>query len=315
MFKGIIFDIDGTLTSTNQLIFDSFNHIAKKYLNKTFSDGEITAMFGPTEEVIIRLWCGDNYEAARKDYYDYYKSHHNIAKLYPGMKEILGMLKDKKILLSIFTGKGRKSSIITLEELGILNYFDMIVTGDEVTDHKPAPEGIISFLKEYNLKNDEVLMIGDSAGDVKASRDAGIKIASALWDSYAAEKVKQLGSDYYFGNVDDLRMFLIDKTWYKYFNYLFSTVYIIIWLFINTIYIYCFHLTYKSKPAHFNQNALPFYIYNKILYFKKITAPAPQKNCYRITWPKIFEVKRINEMSVKKQILFDPDFIGGVNLF
>ena len=211
MFKGIIFDIDGTLTSTNRLIFDSFNHIAKKYLNKSFTDEEITAMFGPTEEVIIRLWCGNSYEEAEKDYFDYYKTHHNIAKLYPGMKEILDMLKDKKILLSIFTGKGRKSSIITLEELGIINYFDMIVTGDEVRNHKPAPEGIISFLKEYNLKKDEVLMIGDSAGDVKASRDAGVKIASALWDSYAAEKVKQLGSDYYFNTVNDLKMFLSKK--------------------------------------------------------------------------------------------------------
>lgn len=211
MFKGIIFDIDGTLTSTNQLIFDSFNHIAKKYLNKTFSDNEITAMFGPTEEVIIKLWCRDNYEAARKDYYDYYKSHHNIATLYPGMKEVLDILKDRKILLSIFTGKGRKSSIITLEELGIIDYFDMIVTGDEVTNHKPAPDGIISFLEKYKLKKDEVLMIGDSAGDIKASRDAGIKIASALWDSYAAEKVKQLGSDYYFNTVDELKEFLVQN--------------------------------------------------------------------------------------------------------
>ena len=209
MFKGIIFDIDGTLTSTNQLIFDSFNHIAKKYLNKTFSNEEITAMFGPTEEVIIKLWCGDNYEAAGKDYYDYYKSHHDIAELYPGMKEVLDILKDKKILLSIFTGKGRKSSIITLEELGIIDYFDMIVTGDEVINHKPAPDGIISFLAKYNLKKDEVLMIGDSAGDVKASRDAGVKIASALWDSYATEKVKQLSSDYYFNTVGELKEFLI----------------------------------------------------------------------------------------------------------
>ena len=54
-------------------------------------------------------------------------------------------------------------------------------------------------------------MIGDSAGDVKASRDAGVKIASALWDSYAAEKVKQLGSDYYFNTVNDLKMFLSKK--------------------------------------------------------------------------------------------------------
>ncbi len=53
LFDGFIFDIDGTLTSTNQLIFDSFNFIAKKFLNKTFTDDEIIGLFGPTEGQII----------------------------------------------------------------------------------------------------------------------------------------------------------------------------------------------------------------------------------------------------------------------
>ena len=212
MLKGIIFDIDGTLTSTNQLIFDSFNHIAKKYLNRTFTDSEIIGMFGPTEDVILQKWCGDKFEEAQKEYYNYYRSHHHIAKLYPGIKEILDYLKKRNILLSIFTGKGRKASLITLEELGIKNYFDIIVTGDDVANHKPSPEGIMKFINKYNLKKDEVLMIGDSVADVGAAKKAGIKIASALWDSYAAEKVKGLGSDYYFSSVDELRKFLIKNT-------------------------------------------------------------------------------------------------------
>ena len=93
MFKGIIFDIDSTLTSTNQLIFNGFNYLANKYLNKTFSDEEIISMFGPTEDVILKEWCKDDYEAAREEYYNYYRSNHNIAKLYPGIKELLEYLK------------------------------------------------------------------------------------------------------------------------------------------------------------------------------------------------------------------------------
>lgn len=211
MFKGIIFDIDGTLTSTNQLIFDSFNHIAKKYLHKTFSDEEIIALFGPPEEVILRQWCGDNYDEVSKDYFDYYRLHHEIAKLYPGIKELLDILKDRNVHLSVFTGKGRMSSIITLEELGVIDYFEIIVTGDEVANHKPAPDGIISIIEKYNFNKDEVLMIGDSIGDFRASRDAGVKIASALWDSYASEKVKLLGSDYYFNTIDGLKEFLVQN--------------------------------------------------------------------------------------------------------
>jgi pyrophosphatase PpaX len=88
LFDGFIFDVDGTLTSTNQLIFDSFNFIAKRYLNKTFSDDEIVAMFGPTEDVILKEWCGDNFEEARTEYYKYYSDNHWKAKLYPGIKEM-----------------------------------------------------------------------------------------------------------------------------------------------------------------------------------------------------------------------------------
>ena len=210
-FEGIIFDIDGTLTSTNELIFRSFNHIAKKYLDRTFTDNEIISLFGPTENVILKEWCGNNFEAAKKDYYEFYKSHHHIVNLYPGIKELLDYLKTKGVLLAVFTGKGRQASLITLEELSIIDYFDLIVTGDDVANHKPSSEGIMKFVNEYNLKKDEILMIGDSVADIRASKEAGIRIASALWDSYAAEKVKTLGSDYYFHTVDELKEFLINN--------------------------------------------------------------------------------------------------------
>jgi len=51
-FEGIIFDIDGTLTSTNELIFASFNHVATKYLNKKLTNEEIISLFGPPEDTI-----------------------------------------------------------------------------------------------------------------------------------------------------------------------------------------------------------------------------------------------------------------------
>lgn len=209
IFDGFIFDIDGTLTSTNQLIFDSFNFIAKKYLDRTFSDEEIISLFGPTEDVILKDLCGDRYEEARKDYYKFYSDNHSMAKLYPGMKEILEYLKNKNYPLGIFTGKGREASMITLKELGVDHYFDLIVTGDDVKNHKPSSEGILKFVNHFGLKKERVLMIGDSVSDVKASKEAGIKVASALWDSYGGEKVKEMGSDYYFHSVESLREFLL----------------------------------------------------------------------------------------------------------
>ena len=207
-FKGIIFDIDGTLTSTNELIFASFNHITEKYLGRKYSSDEIISLFGPTEDQILHEMCGENFEQARKEYYDFYSTNHHMADLYPGIVEILVQLKEKNILLSIYTGKGRKAAIITLKKLEIHNYFDLIITGDDVKVHKPSAEGINIFLDQFSLSKDEVLMIGDSPADVKAAHAAGVKVASVLWDSYSKEKVLTLKSDFVFHSVEELKKFL-----------------------------------------------------------------------------------------------------------
>lgn len=207
-FKGIIFDVDGTLTFTNQLIFDSFNHITKKYLGKSYTDEEIIALFGPTEDVILKEMCKDEYENARKDYYAYYKDNHDIARLYEGIKELIIDVYNAGILLSIFTGKGRTSALITLDELGLTDYFDMIVSGDDVENHKPSPEGILMFLNKHNLNPKDVLMIGDAPSDIIAARQCGVEIASVVWDSYAEDEVKKLNSTTVFHSVAELRDFI-----------------------------------------------------------------------------------------------------------
>lgn len=207
-FDGFIFDIDGTLTATNELIFASFNHIAEKYLNRTFTDEEILSLFGPTEDVILKEWCGERYEEAREVYYNFYSDNHHIASVHEGMIEILDHLKSKNFPLGIFTGKGRQAAQITLQKIGAEKYFDLIVTGDDVTNHKPSAEGILRFVNQFGLNKEKVLMIGDSVGDVKASKEAGVKIASVLWDNHREEKVKTMKSDYYFHSVEELREFL-----------------------------------------------------------------------------------------------------------
>jgi len=207
-FDGIIFDVDGTLTSTNDLIFETFRYISRKYLNKNPSNDEIMSLFGPTEEVILKEWSGNNFETVKNDYFNFYSDNHYMAELYPGIKEILDFIKSKNVLLSIFTGKGREAASITLKKLDIFNYFDLIITGDDVIEHKPSAEGINKFIDKFNLAKEKVLMIGDAPSDIKAARSAGVKIATVVWDSYVKKEVINLGSDYIFREVNDLKGFL-----------------------------------------------------------------------------------------------------------
>jgi HAD superfamily hydrolase (TIGR01549 family) len=208
MFKGILFDIDGTLTSTNELIFSSFNYITKKYLNKTLTNEEIIGLFGPTEDEILQEWFNDNYEEIKKDYYDFYLKNHQLADLYPGIKDLLDFIKSKRVYLGVYTGKGKRAAVITLKEYSIYDYFDMIITGDDLQKRKSSGEGILNFMNRFSLAKENILMIGDSPADVKAAKAAGVRAASVLWDSYSKEKVLTLQSDYYFYSVEELKDFI-----------------------------------------------------------------------------------------------------------
>ncbi len=209
-FDGIIFDIDGTILQSNKLIFATFNYVTEKYLGKTTTPEEIIALFGPTEGVIIKQLFEDNFDNVMTEYYQFYSDNHNkMTKVFDGIVELIDELKERKTFLSIYTGKGKGSTEITLDKLGIRNKFDMIVTGDDIVGHKPSPEGVDVFVNKYNLNRDRVLMIGDAPPDVKAAKATGIKIASVLWDSYAKEEVLKMNSDYYFNTVEELREFLL----------------------------------------------------------------------------------------------------------
>ncbi len=209
MFKGYIFDIDGTLTSTNDLIFASFNHVTKKFLGKHYTNEEIIELFGPTEDYILEKLMGDNFETAKTEYYKFYdEMHESMADSYPGIKNIVFKIKEAGLPLGIYTGKGRTSSIITLKKIGLYETFDLLVSGDDVKEHKPSPEGIKQFAHKFNLDPHDILMIGDAPADIIAAKTAGAKSASVLWDSYAADIAKRLKANYYFNSVIELENFI-----------------------------------------------------------------------------------------------------------
>jgi HAD superfamily hydrolase (TIGR01509 family) len=208
--KCIIFDMDGTLTETGRLIFDSFNHIAERYQQRRYKEDEIIKMFGPPEEVALLNIVGEEkIDEAMDEYLRYYRAHHaELARLHPGMKEILDLVRSRRCKLAIFTGKGAHTTRITLGELGVADYFDYIVTGNDVTNHKPSSEGIQKILRHFALSPEEALMVGDAVSDVKAAHAANVKIGVVVWDSYAKERVLAMQTDYVFRTVDELKQWL-----------------------------------------------------------------------------------------------------------
>lgn len=208
--KCIVFDMDGTLTQTNQLIYDSFNYIAQKYAGRTYTIPEITAMFGPPEEgALLAIVEPEQLDDVMDDYLAFYRSHHNrLARLYPGIEDVLHYIHKRGRMLAVFTGKGIRTTTITLQEFHIDHFFDYIVTGNDVVNHKPSSEGLRKIIDHFELQPEEVLMVGDAVSDVKAAHEAGVHIAVVLWDSYAKEKVLQMNTDCTFHNVHEFHNWL-----------------------------------------------------------------------------------------------------------
>ena len=206
----VIFDLDGTLTRTNDLIFASFNHVAMKYLGKTLTKEEIIGLFGPPEEHGMAVLVGDDQAAtALDDLCKYYRAYHSkLASLHHGIDEVLRYLKNHGVKIALFTGKGRRTTHITLEELSIGQYFDLVVSGSDVAHHKPHHEGIARVLETFSLQASEVLMVGDALADLKASRAAGVRMAAVVWDSYDRERVIRSDADYLFAEVQELFLWL-----------------------------------------------------------------------------------------------------------
>ncbi|HPO56261.1 MAG: HAD family hydrolase [Ignavibacteriales bacterium] len=209
-YRTVIFDFDSTLAKTNRLIFDSFQYITRKYLGIEYSDNDVINLFGPTEEEILRKMFPENADEVIEDYFEYYSKNHNVTEIYDGIKNLLEELKGNGTKLAIFTGKGRRATLISADYFAITVYFDLIISGDEVIKHKPSGEGITKILESLGTEPASTIMVGDSPVDLKSAREAGIDSASVLWDSYAKEELLNMNPKLCFPTVMELRNFLIN---------------------------------------------------------------------------------------------------------
>jgi HAD superfamily hydrolase (TIGR01509 family) len=201
----VIFDIDGTLARTNQLIFATFNHVAQLHLGRVFTPEEIIGLFGPPEEGAVEKVFGTAMVPRIMDEMcAYYRARHkDMAAAHEGIVAVLALLRNHGIRLAVFTGKGRRTTMITLDELEMMPFFEHVVTGNDVRCFKPSPEGILQVLEAFNVSPRETVMVGDSMSDLTAARDAGVTFAAVLWDAHDPRRVMHANPDFAFSTVVD----------------------------------------------------------------------------------------------------------------
>ncbi len=96
--------------------------------------------------------------------------------LYKGVREGLDYLSSQGYYLGCVTNKATQFTHPLLKELGIFDYFKIVISGDTLTKKKPDPMPLLYGAEYFGVRPEECLMIGDSVSDVKASRSAGFDI-------------------------------------------------------------------------------------------------------------------------------------------
>jgi pyrophosphatase PpaX len=181
--RAILFDLDGTLVDTFHLYMEAYRRALRPVLGRELEAEDVAAQRPSSERRFLEDWLGTERaaecHAAMVQHYG--ELHATMCEgTYDGVREMLQALRAAGIPLGIVTGKGRAAWEITSHELH-LGDFEVVVTEDDVAEPKPHPGGLLAALAELDLRPENAVYIGDSAGDLEAGRQAGMLIAGALW--------------------------------------------------------------------------------------------------------------------------------------
>jgi phosphoglycolate phosphatase/pyrophosphatase PpaX len=209
-FKSVIFDVDGTILDSLPLCVEAFRLAVEPVAQRHFSDEEIFAAFGPSDEGTIRIFVPNDVETCMEQFLYHYRRLHPVMcpKPFDGITDILAELKLRHIPIGLVTGKGPKSLAITLEELGLGHYFDAIETGSPLRANKP--ECLRNILHKFGLSPNETVYIGDSPSDITACREVLVPIYAAAWaDTADVPKLQLLQPDKIVYSVQELQKLLL----------------------------------------------------------------------------------------------------------
>ncbi len=187
----VLFDLDGTVLDTVELIRASHEHALREVLGVTLSDEELMAGIGtPLREQMV------TFDAERADeLYDTYRvwNHANTARLaarYDGVDEVLLELESEGARLGIVTSKSRDAVDLVLTALPAPIIWDVVITHDDSTLRKPHPAPIRLALERLGATPEDAVYIGDSPFDLQAAAAAGCAAIGVTWGVFRREALE-----------------------------------------------------------------------------------------------------------------------------
>ncbi len=204
----VLFDLDGTLLDTKDLIFKNVTLTFKKYFpNKTLTEKELKAFVGPTLEESFSWYEKNPAKIAQmiETYREFNRLHHaDGVPAFPHILETFRTLKENDYMIGVVSSKKREFVELGLAQHELLGYVDVVIGSDDVLVHKPDPTALLKALEAINVPVENAWYVGDHENDIKAATNAKMKSIGVSY-SIHYEALLAAKPDYV---VDDLEKIL-----------------------------------------------------------------------------------------------------------
>jgi len=202
-----LFDLDGTLIDSIELILRSYRHTMKVHRGVEPPDDVWMAGLGTPLWVQFREWSRDEDEirAMVATYRDYNLTHHDaLVRPYDGVVERVRGMHARGGRMGLVTSKMRHGALRGLDVAGLADVFDAVVGSDDVTQPKPHPEPVLKAIGLLGADPSGTVFIGDSRHDIECGRAAGVRTAAVLWGPFDRSHLEDLRPDYWLTTPADL---------------------------------------------------------------------------------------------------------------
>ena len=203
--KAALFDFDGTLVDTTDLIYQSMRHASGEVLGREVSREVLMANVGQPLPRQMELLSAEHAEALLNSYRLHNEENHDaLIKEFPGVEEALARLRWAGVQVAVVTSKRRFSVDMALKSFpGLGEVVDQWVTMEDTNEHKPRPEPLHKGLELLgNVPREEATYVGDSPFDVAAAKAARVKSIAVSWGAFSEEALRAAGPDHLVPDLD-----------------------------------------------------------------------------------------------------------------
>lgn len=202
MYKGMIYDIDGTILNTLNMNMYPLIRIIKEELDEDWTFEQVLKFAAyPGMKVMEELKLPHK-EQTYARWVRYVNEYEEGASLYEGFEKVFSTFQQYGVIQAVVSAKTHAQYQIDMVDKGLHQYMKTAVLAEDTQEHKPHPAPLNECLKRLHLQNNEVIYIGDSYSDYLAASLAHIDFGYALWGSVTQEDIQ--GATYTFRQPLDL---------------------------------------------------------------------------------------------------------------